>query len=168
MPFKHPDIIETARYLIRLAEERDLADLLTINGDDAVTEHLPYASWQSQDDAQAWFSRMQVMHTSGSGWQFVIVNKASGCVIGSALLFRYEEGSARAELGYVLGRAQWGTGAMREALQALISSAFSHFELRRLEAEVNPLNLASNGLLKRLGFTQEGVLRKRWTAKSKT
>ena len=53
----------------------------------------------------------------------------------------------------------------REALSTLITYAFETCELRRLEAEVNPDNLASNQLLLRLGFTLEGVLRKRWVAK---
>ena len=37
--------------------------------------------------------------------------------------------------------------------------------LRRLEAEVNPANSASVKVLRALGFTQEGCLRKRWVAK---
>jgi [ribosomal protein S5]-alanine N-acetyltransferase len=35
-------------------------------------------------------------------------------------------------------------------------------DLRRLEATVEAPNTASTGLLQRLGFTREGVLRERW------
>jgi [ribosomal protein S5]-alanine N-acetyltransferase len=59
----------------------------------------------------------------------------------------------------------WGQGLMREALTALISQAFGAYGLRRLEAEVNPANVASNALLRGLGFQHEGLLRKRWVAK---
>ena len=34
-----------------------------------------------------------------------------------------------------------------------------------IEAEVNPANLASCALLRRVGFTLEGTLRQRWVAK---
>jgi RimJ/RimL family protein N-acetyltransferase len=54
---------------------------------------------------------------------------------------------------------------MKEALQGLLSAAFSDLGLRRVEAEVNPANLASVRLLERLGFAHEGVLRQRWVAK---
>jgi RimJ/RimL family protein N-acetyltransferase len=40
--------------------------------------------------------------------------------------------------------------------------------LRRIEAEVNTANAASNALLGRVGFALEGTLRQRWTAKGAT
>ncbi len=40
--------------------------------------------------------------------------------------------------------------------------------LRRLEAEVDPANVASGALLRSLGFTHEGRLRQRWTGKGRT
>jgi len=54
---------------------------------------------------------------------------------------------------------------MSEALAALVGSAFTNLELRRLEAEVDPLNLGSRRLLEKTGFTPEGLLRKRWVDK---
>ncbi len=165
MPLAITSVIETPRLKLRLVRETDLTDLMAVNGDDLVTRHLPYATWQSMADAQAWFERMQRLQAPGTAQQCVVIRKEDHRVIGSCLLFRYEEGSARAELGYVLGRAHWGQGLMREALSGLIAHAFSDLALRRLEAEVNPANHASVKLLERLGFVREGLLRKRWVAK---
>ena len=162
MPLKPPTVIESNRLLIRLVEETDLADLLAINGDDEVTRYLPYATWQSLSDGQAWFKRMAALNATGTGLQFVAVEKSTGRVVATCLLFRYDEQSARAELGYVLGRAHWGRGFMHEALSALITYAFDFYALRRLEAEVDPANDPSNRLLQKLGFTREGLLRQRW------
>jgi [ribosomal protein S5]-alanine N-acetyltransferase len=39
--------------------------------------------------------------------------------------------------------------------------------VRRIEAEVNPANTASNALLLGLGFTHEGTARQRWVAKGR-
>lgn len=173
MPLQAPIHIESSRLVIRTVEAADLPDLLAVNGDDAVTRHLPYATWQSLDDGKAWLERMNKLAAAGTGAQLVLVEKASGRCIGSCLLFRLDEGSARAELGYVLGRAHWGTGLMFEALSAVVSQVFATrgvgssagSALRRLEAEVNPLNVASRRLLERLGFRPEGLLRQRWQAK---
>ena len=165
MTFKLPPPIESPRLLIRIVQEADIAGLMAVNGDDEVTRFLPYATWKSLADGKAWFERMAAMGAKGGALQFVMVEKASGSVIGTCLLFRHDEGSARAELGYVLGRAHWRQGFMQEALPALIGCAFNDCALRRLEAEVEPDNVASNRLLVSQGFVHEGLLRKRWVSK---
>lgn len=162
MPLKVANNLESPRLLIRLATEADLPSLLDVNGDDAVTQYLPYASWRGIEDARAWFARMNALQAAGGSLQYVIVDKRAGNAIGTCLLFRHEESSARAELGYVLGRAHWGQGFMHEALRRLIDCAFGELSLRRLEAEVDPRNLRSSRVLARLGFVQEGLMRERW------
>jgi len=165
MPLIAPLPIVSPRVTIRLVSAADLPGLLAVNGDDHVTRHLPYPSWQTLADGEAWLARMRALGDAGTALQFVICNTASGQVLGSCLLFRFDGGSARAELGYVLGRAHWGQGLMFEALDALLTQAFRGLGLRRIEAEVNPENTASARLLERLGFTCEGLLRQRWVAK---
>ena len=165
MPFHSPVVVETERLIVRPVEEGDLQALMIVNGNDETTRFLPYASWRSLADARAWFERMSLMGARGESVQYVVTERTSALVIGTCLLFRYEQSSARAELGYVLGRGYWGRGFMREALVAVISCAFGPYGLRRLEAEVDPLNQASSRLLQGLGFTREGQLRKRWVDK---
>ena len=165
MPFETPAPIEAERVRVRLLAESDLPALYEVNADEAVTRMLPYATWTSAADADAWFKRMEGIQATGLALQFVIADKASDRAIGTSLLFRLEEGSARAELGYVLGRAWWGRGLMHEALAALLDRAFGAMALRRIEAEVDVRNTASSRVLRRLGFTREGLLRQRWVTK---
>jgi ribosomal-protein-alanine N-acetyltransferase len=165
VPLAIPAQIESPRLLLRIIEEADLPDLLEVNSDPEVTALLPYATWGSLADGQAWYDRMRTLQATGQALQFVVVSKVTGAAIGTCLIFRFEESSARAELGYVLGRAHWGKGLMREALAALLSCAFGNMGLRRIEAEVNTCNHASAALLERLGFTKEGRLRQRWVTK---
>lgn len=162
MPLAAPDPIESARLVVRLVGEADLPALMEVNGDVEVTRFLPYATWTSIADAQAWLARMTGIQATGTALQFVVAEKASGTAVGTCLLFRHDESSARAELGYALGRAHWGRGYMREALAALIGSAFTTLALRRLEAEVDPANVPSTKLLLGLGFVKEGLLRQKW------
>lgn len=157
----------TPRLVLREVAEADLDDLLVVNGDAAVTTFLPYATWASRADAQAWLQRMQALTASGSARQLVLQRRDDGRVIGGVLMFRHYPGSRRLELGYVLGRAHWGGGWMHEALQGLCSFAFGPLGLRRLEAEVQPANGPSQRLLERLGFVREGRLRQRWEAKGR-
>lgn len=157
--------LSCARVAVRPVAESDIDDLLEINGDPEVTRFLPYATWESREDGLAWLKRMEALEATGTGRQLVIVRREDGKVIGTVLLFKFDEKSARLELGYVLGRAYWGQGFMREALESVCAHVFSEMSVRRLEAEVNPGNEPSNGLLRRIGFRLEGTLRKRWVGK---
>jgi ribosomal-protein-alanine N-acetyltransferase len=157
--------IQTPRLVIRLVAEQDLPALLEVNADDVATRYLPYASWSGMEDAKAWFDRAAGRLEKREAAQFVIVLRETGDVIGSCLLFKFDEPSARAEVGYVLGRQYWGAGYMFEAMKALVDYAFDELGLRRLEAEIDPRNTASAGLLERLRFTREGLLRERWDSK---
>ena len=138
MTFTAPQNLHTPRLVVRLVSRDDLPALMRMNGDERVTRFLPYATWALPADGEAWFDRMDAAHATGTSLQFVIVERATSVAVGTCLIFRYEAGSARAELGYALGRDCWGRGYMAEALTALIGHAFGPMGLRRLEAEVNP------------------------------
>jgi ribosomal-protein-alanine N-acetyltransferase len=151
--------------MVRLLDEADLPSLLEMNSNAEVTALLPYATWNCLADGRAWYERTRGIEATGTALQFVLVSKSTNLAIGTCLLFRLEASSSRAELGYALGRQYWGQGLMREALTELLSAAFGSMGLRRIEAEVNTRNTASARLLGRLGFTKEGLLRKRWVVK---
>lgn len=161
------DEIGTERLRLRPVRADDLPDLLAVNGDPDVTRFLPYPTWTSLADGQAWLARMQALEAEGAARQLVVVRADDGRRIGTVLLFRHEAASARIELGYVIGRACWRQGYAREALAGTLDHAFGPMGIRRVEAEVDPDNHASNALLRALGFRHEGVLRQRWVAKGR-
>ena len=159
--------VDSPRLTLRPVSGEDLPDLFAVNGDDETTRYLPYAAWRSPLDSTSWLARMQALAAAGSAVQLVLQRRSDARVIGTALLFKWDEGSARVELGYVLGRAHWRQGYAREAVKAVCGQAFGPMGVRRVEAEVQPDNLASNALLRALGFTHEGTLRQRWVAKGR-
>lgn len=161
-----PDLdLHTPHLSLRAVTDADLPDLLAVNGDPQVTRFLPYETWQGLDDAAAWLKRMRLLADDGAARQLVIVQRSSQRAIGTVLLFRFDAGSRRLEIGYVLGRPHWGQGLMHEALAAVCDHLFTLGGLRRIEAEVNPANVASGRVLRALGFVHEGTLRQRWVAK---
>ena len=158
------DTVRSARLVVRGITDADLGDLHEVNGDPEVTRFLPYPTWQTAADGQAWLQRMRAIEAAGSGQQLVVVGLQDQTVIGTVLLFRHEPTSARVELGYALGRRHWRSGLMLEALDSVCAQLFDSMAMRRIEAQVNPANLASNALLQKLGFVREGTLRKRWVS----
>jgi len=156
MTIAAPGIIETARVRVRPVALSDLAALMAVNGDPEVTKFLPYKAWSSLDDARAWYDRMRGLEAKGDTIQMVVAQRADDIAIGTCLIFRYDEATAAAELGFVLGRSHWRTGIMGEAMQALVAKAFGPMGIRELKAVVEHGNAASMALLRRLGFEQVG------------
>ncbi len=85
-----------------------------------------------------------------------------GRIIGHVTLLSLDARNGKAEIGFALAEDVWGQGFAREAVNLVIELAFATFGLRRIEADVDPRNAASLGLLARLGFKQEGLARERW------
>lgn len=65
------------------------------------------------------------------------------------------------EIGYSLARAHWGHGYAVEVVGALVARLFAE-GARRVCADTDPDNAASNRVLERLGFTCEARLRGEW------
>lgn len=65
-------------------------------------------------------------------------------------------GFRSASLGYYGGAPYAGRGYMSEGLALVLDQAFTVLEFHRLEANIQPENLASLALVKRLGFRKEG------------
>lgn len=61
-----------------------------------------------------------------------------------------------AYLGYYAFEPHAGRGYMAEAMRLVIGRAFGSLRLHRLEANIQPGNLASIAMVRRLGFRREG------------
>jgi [ribosomal protein S5]-alanine N-acetyltransferase len=62
-----------------------------------------------------------------------------------------------AYLGYYAFVPLAGRGLMRQGLSQVIAHAFKTMKLHRLEANIQPGNLRSRALVRKLGFRREGV-----------
>ena len=67
----------------------------------------------------------------------------------------------RAEIGYWLVPAARGRGTGRAAVALLVEWAFAELPLDRIEITTTPENAAARALARRLGFTEEGIMRAR-------
>jgi [ribosomal protein S5]-alanine N-acetyltransferase len=160
-----PAPFTTPRLEIRIVEHTDVPALMAVMQSETVCRYLPYDAWKSMDDGDAWFARMHKRHEEQAGIIFVLAERETRRAIGTLLFFNFNEPSARAEVGYTLGEAHWGKGLMREALDGWLRCGFETLGLRRIEAEIDPRNVASRNVLHRIGFVTEGLLRQRWLTK---
>lgn len=92
---------------------------------------------------------------------FLICLAATGVIIGAINLSQiFRGGFQSAYLGYYLGPKHAGQGYMTEALRLMLNHAFENLKLHRVEANIQPGNLASIALVKRAGFRKEGYSRR--------
>jgi len=88
---------------------------------------------------------------------FLICLNENGTIAGTSNLSQIFMGNFRsAYLGYLLGEAYAGKGFMSEAVRLTLSFAFKTLKLHRVEANIQPENIASINVLKRAGFSNEG------------
>jgi RimJ/RimL family protein N-acetyltransferase len=160
-PFE-PVVLNGPRVTLRWVRAGDADALFSFYSDPAVTRYLSSPVWTQASEAVKKVESTLGGYESGMHLNFVIEPAADAAIIGMAGLFNFHETSRRAELGYTLARTHWGKGLMHEALVALVDHAFSALDLNRLEADIDPRNLASARSLERLGFRHEGLMRERW------
>src|SRR5258708_7856811 len=160
-PFE-PITLSTPRLTLRFLNESDIPAAYEIFSHPEVMRYWSYPAWTDRSQAQEWLIHVQEGYHTGNALQLGIERNADHILIGTCTLYQFHVASRRAEIGYALGRPYWGSGYMQEALQALLRYAFQTLNLNRLEADIDPRNLASASVLERLGFVKEGLLRERW------
>ncbi len=161
-------IIETKRLVMRLIEQADMPALFAVNGDPEVMRYTPHTGWKSQADADAWFGRVLENRRTGAGLQLVIALRDGGEVVGTMVLFHFNDGAKSGEVGYALAKEHWGKGYAKEALGAFVEFCFEVLGLERIEAQIDPRNEVSAKLLEKAGFMKEGHQRRNFHAKGET
>jgi RimJ/RimL family protein N-acetyltransferase len=97
----------------------------------------------------------------GRSFQLAIVDAVSDAFWGTMILHSFDWHSRRAEVGFWLVPGARGRGIGSAAVTLAVSWAFEAYDLLRVEMTTTPENPAVPALARRLGFTQEGVLRAR-------
>lgn len=162
MDWKCPATIRASRISLRAMSECDVDCIYAIFSDPEVMRYWTIAPLRDRSDALRVLAESRVAFRRRESIDWGIVRQDNDILIGTVTLFAIDLNHLRAEIGFALARAYWRNGYMREALHAAIAYAFGELHLRRIEADVDPRNLACVQLLRRLGFQNEGHLLERW------
>lgn len=145
--------IRTSRLLLRPARPGDVADLHAVLSDQRAMRYWSSSPHATIAQTRAWLADM-IAIPADEGEDFVI--ERDGRVVGKAGFYRFPE------IGFILRPDQWWQGLAKEALTPVIDRAFRHHGLARIEADVDPRNDGSLGLLERLGFIRTGFAERTW------
>jgi ribosomal-protein-alanine N-acetyltransferase len=160
--------LQAARLTLRAMEPADADAVFAMRSDPVVQRYGSHPPWTDRQVAVGYIERNIEAMAARTGAQFSVVRRDDQAVVGTCTLFHLDEPCRRAEIGYVLLQAEWGKGYAQEAVSALLDWGFGPLGLNRVEADIDPRNVASARVLERLGFTREGLLRERWIVDGET
>lgn len=161
-------VLESPRLQLRTITRGDLDRIYALYSDPRSMRYWSFPAWTELQQARDWFQRQQDFCTQEEVWPWAVVRREDDRLIGLFTLFAVNRLQRRAEFGYLLDSAQWGHGYAQEAARLVLAYAFDALELARVEADIDPRNIASCRLVERLGFQREGLLRERWHVAGET
>jgi len=140
-------MIDTPRLRLRRARIDDAEDMFRVFGDPRAMRYWDSLPHAEVGQTRAWLERMVAL-PAGASDDFILEHQ--GRAIGKAGCWRI------AEIGFILHPDHWGRGLASEALGAIIPHVFETLPVDRLEADVDPRNVASLRLLGKFGFREVG------------
>ncbi|MCE7983234.1 MAG: N-acetyltransferase [Caldilinea sp. CFX5] len=151
-------VLQTERLILREVQPADAADVLVFRGD-AYVQRFNSAPLQTIEEATLFIADARNLYDAQGGIGWGITLRGEDRVLGGVSLHSWSQYHRRAEVGYDLARARWGQGIGSEAVRAVLHFGFTQLNLNRIEAATIADNHESVNLLKKLGFTLEGIRR---------
>ncbi|MGE7908176.1 GNAT family N-acetyltransferase [Lysinibacillus xylanilyticus] len=151
--------LETERLILRELTQEDAESVFNCFSNEEVTRYYglePFKEIQQAENLVILFSNN---FAGKRGVRWGIERKESKGIIGTIGFNLWSPNHRRAEIGYEIHPDYWRNGYTQEAVTEIVSYGFEHMGLTRIGAVVFTENEASNKLLTKIGFQQEGILR---------
>jgi ribosomal-protein-alanine N-acetyltransferase len=144
--------LETERLIIRPVQEKD-AEVTATLVTPAISKWT--ATWPPSISVESVLDRIKSAieaQRAGQGVVLAIMRKCDGALMGLAGLHGNQLDPKTWSFGYWLGESFHGKGYMSEAVGAIISHAWSQFDIEVIEALAQPENGASIAILQKQGM----------------
>jgi|ERR1700744_876735 [ribosomal protein S5]-alanine N-acetyltransferase len=142
-----------SRVVLRPVTADDQDEFLALARASVALHHPWYSMPMTPEQYRAYIARYGQAATEG----FLICVRDSGAIAGLVTIDTIVRGRFQsASLSYAVFAPSAGQGYMTEGLGLVLRYAFTDLQLHRLEASIQPGNLASLRLIGRLGFRKEG------------
>lgn len=152
-------ILVTSRLILRELNDYDLDSFVDIFSRGEVTRYYGREAVKSPDEAHEILQKMMSSFTEKRGIRWGIECKETKQLIGTIGYHLWSPMHKRAEVGYELHPDNWNKGYATEAIGAVLSYGFQEMDLNRISAIVYIENQASNRVLEKIGFQNEGIKR---------
>lgn len=150
--------LRTERLLLRQISPGDIHEVFRGLSHPEVIKHygVSFSSLEATQEQMDWYANM-IQEDSGRCW--AICSPDNKLFYGVVTLVFWKKEHRKAETGYWIFPEYWGKGFVSEAMEKVLEYGFTEMNLHRVSAEAEDDNAGSLGVLKKLGFVQEGTLR---------
>jgi RimJ/RimL family protein N-acetyltransferase len=132
----------------------DFEALYAVAHDPAIWEQHPVRERYKEDVFRGFFRE-----ALESGGAFAIVDRGTGCIIGSSRYYGFDAERGEIEIGWTfLARAYWGGVYNRELKELMLRHAFQF--VGRVIFLVGPQNFRSQRAMEKIGGVRAGVTRR--------
>lgn len=157
--FSHIPTIESENIILRKLLVSDADDFFDYAHDRTLTEYLTWSPHPDKEYTVRYLQYVTSRYRTGDFYDWAIVDKKSGKMIGTCGFTRFDFINNAAEIGYVVNPSFRGRGIASEALGRVIKFGFEELPLNRLECRYIDGNTASRRVMEKNHMTFEGIKR---------
>lgn len=121
-----------------------------------VSRFIGWRLMHSLDETRECIEEMMKREAAGTHFYASIVLKSTQEIIGTAMIFNFNQEARHAEIGYVFHKEFWGQGYGTESVALMNNFAFESLKFHKIHASVVDANIGSILVLERNGFELEG------------
>lgn len=151
--------LEGERIILRKMLFDDAQDMYEYSSNPDVPKYLTWYPHPDIEYTMAYLRYVSQKYRTGDIFDWAVVDKKSGKMIGTCGFARIDYPNDSAEIGYVLNPNFQRKGIAAEAASLVIKFGFEMLELERIEARYMVENTPSRKVMEKCGMTFEGVRR---------
>lgn len=147
--------LETGRLIMRKILPSDCADMYDYSSRSETSRYLLWSPHESPRYTKKYLSFIQSAYRNETFYDFALVDKETGKMIGTCGFTSFDLQNNSAEIGYVLHPDFWGKGFAKEAVMRLMTFGFAELRLHRMTAKIMTQNAASKRVAEKCGMRHE-------------
>ena len=155
--------LSTQRLCLDEVADSDAGDLFDLFCEEAVVAFYDLPRFTQRSQAEKLIRLFRSRFEDSLGIRWAIRRRDDSRLIGTCGFNSWSQPMRSTVIGYDLHPDFWGNGYAREAVEAIIEWAFAGNlpcgAIHRIQADTVPGNVASEKLLRSLGFHEEGLRR---------
>lgn len=118
---------------------------------------ISYSTFEETEEQMKWYAHLE--KTGEGQWWMICLKDQPEKILGAVGFSGIKKDHRRGDMGYWLFPEYQGNGYMLEAMQKALWFGRNHFNLHRIQLEIESENQPSLRLARALGFQYDGTLR---------
>ena len=124
-----------------------------------VKKYIGWPLMRTEEETHRYVAMLISRHEGGSHIYASVQEKATGRIVGTAMIFNFDREANHAEIGYVLDDTIWDRGYGTQVVQLLTDYTLRDLGMRKIFARTVDANVGSSRVLEKNGYKLEAELK---------